>query len=70
MVNKLNRAFFRIKKCVVICLEIITSFSVDGKYIPRDIEKGRMTAEEANELNTVLFGELCELAYIKPKKLE
>lgn len=58
-----------LSKGVVVCLEIITAFSIDGKYIPSDIPVGRMSSEQANELNMVLFGKLTRMAYNNPKKL-
>lgn len=58
-----------LSKGVVVCLEIITAFSIDGKYVPRDILVGRMSSDQASELNMVLFGELSSMAYNKPKKL-
>ena len=58
-----------LSKGVVVCLEIITAFSIDGKYIPHNILAGRMTSAQANEFNLVLFGKLTSLAYNKPKKL-
>ena len=59
-----------LSKGVVICLEIINSFSMDGKYIPSHISNGRMSSEEANNLYTALYSKLLNLNVHKPKKLQ
>ena len=59
-----------LSKEVVICLEIISSFSADGQYIPPDISQGRMTSEEVNELYIALYSKLLNLSFNNPKKLQ
>ena len=55
---------------VVICLEIISSFSIDGKYIPSNIPSGRMSSEETSSLYITLYSELIHLNIHRPKKLQ
>ena len=55
---------------VVICLEIISSFSIDGKYIPSNVPNGRMSTEEANNLYIALYSKLLNLNVHKQKKLQ
>lgn len=59
-----------LSKEVVICLEIISSFSAEGKYIPPDIPHGRMSSEEVNELYIALYSKLLNLSFNNPKKLQ
>lgn len=59
-----------LSKEVVICLEIISSFSAKGQYIPPDISQGRMTPKEVNELYISLYGKLHNLNIRNPKKLQ
>ena len=59
-----------LSKVVVICLEIISSFAADGRYIPRDISEGRMTSEEANELYIALYSKLLKLSFKNPNELQ
>lgn len=55
---------------VVVCLEIISSFSIDGKYIPSHIPSGRMSSEETSSLYIALYSELIHLNIHRPKKLQ
>ena len=59
-----------LSKEVVVCLEIISSFSADGQYIPPDIPQGRMSSEEVDELYIVLYSKLHNLNIRNPKKLQ
>lgn len=59
-----------LSKEIVICLEIISSFSTDGQYIPPDIPKGRMSSEKVNELYIALYSKLLNLSFNDPKKLQ
>lgn len=59
-----------LSKEVVICLEIISSFSTDGRYISPEIPKGRMSSEEVNEIYITLYSKLSRLNITNPKKLQ
>ena len=59
-----------VSKVVVICLEIISSFAADGRYIPPDISEGRMKQEEVNKLYIALYSKLLKLSFKNPKKLQ
>ena len=70
-VSKDNIAELKLlSKVVVICLEILSSFATDGRYIPHDISEGRMTSEEVNNLYSTLYGKLLNLSFNNPKKLQ
>ena len=59
-----------LSKEVIICLEIISSFSADGKYLGPEISKGRMSSEEVNEMYIALYSKLTRLTITNPKKLQ
>lgn len=59
-----------LSKGVVVCLEIMSSFSVDGKYIASDNFDRRISTEQVNTLYESLYGELTRLSFTKPQKLQ